>query len=107
MLGSVVCTIVPSQCGETFSLVAAESMALGTPVVASKIGGLADLIKQSRGGLLFEPKDFDGAVKAVTRLLGSLSEAEQIGKVGKRFVFKHLSLKQGTEKLQNIYERVI
>ena len=34
LLGSVVCTIVPSQCGETFSLVAAESMALGTPVVA-------------------------------------------------------------------------
>ena len=107
LLGSVVCTIVPSQCGETFSLVAAESMALGTPVVASKIGGLADLIKQSRGGLLFEPKDFDGAVKAVTRLLGSLSEAEQIGKVGKRYVFKHLSLKKGTKNLQDIYEKVI
>ena len=39
LLGSVVWATVPSQCGETFSLVVAESMALGTPVVASNTGG--------------------------------------------------------------------
>lgn len=107
LLGSVVCTIVPSQCGETFSLVAAESMALGTPVVASNVGGLAGLIKQSGGGLLFEPKDFDGAVKAVSRLLEFLYEAEKIGEIGKRYVSEHLSLKQSSKQLQKIYESVI
>lgn len=107
LLGSVVCTIVPSQCGETFSLVAAESMALGTPVVASNVGGLASLIKQSGGGLLFQPKDFDGAVKAVTKLLEFLDEAEQIGEIGKRYVSEHLSLKHRTKQLQKIYESVI
>jgi len=107
LLGSVVCTIVPSQCGETFSLVAAESMALGTPVVASNVGGLADLIKQSGGGLLFEPKDFDGAVEAVTKLLEFFPKAEQIGGIGKKYVLEHLSLKERTEQLQKIYESVI
>ena len=107
LLGSVVCSIVPSQCGETFSLVAAESMALGTPVVASNIGGLAGLIEQSGGGILFEPKDFEGAVEAVTRLLGSLSEAEKIGVIGREYVLEHLSLKQSTEKLQKIYDSVV
>ena len=49
ILSSVICTIVPSQCGEAFSLVAAESMVLGTPVIASELGGLGDLIKKSKG----------------------------------------------------------
>ncbi len=107
ILGSVGCTIVPSQCGETFSLVAAESMALGTPVVAANIGGLGSLIRNSGGGILFEAKDFYGAVEAVNWVLGSPSEAEKIGEIGKRFVFEQLSLVNSTKKLEKIYERVV
>ena len=65
------------------------------------------MIKQSGGGLLFEPKDFDGAVKAVSRLLEFLYEAKKIGEIGKRYVSEHLSLKQSSKQLQKIYESVI
>jgi glycosyltransferase involved in cell wall biosynthesis len=47
--------VVPSVWFETFGLVAAEAMALGIPVIASRIGALAELIEHGFDGLLFEP----------------------------------------------------
>ena len=44
ILGLSKCVIIPSQCGEAFSLVAAEALALGVPIVGSNVGGLGELI---------------------------------------------------------------
>ena len=56
--------VVPSVWFETFGLVAAEAMALGIPVIASRIGALAELIEHGVDGLLFEPGNrFDLAEK--------------------------------------------
>ena len=49
--------VVPSRCYETFGVAAAESMNLGIPVIASRIGALAELIGDGVSGLLFEPGD--------------------------------------------------
>lgn len=49
--------VVPSVWFETFGLVAAEAMATGIPVIASRIGALAELIEDGVDGLLFEPGD--------------------------------------------------
>jgi glycosyltransferase involved in cell wall biosynthesis len=40
---------------ETFSLACAEAMAHGIPVLASRIGGLPEVVNDSENGLLFEP----------------------------------------------------
>jgi glycosyltransferase involved in cell wall biosynthesis len=46
--------VVPSLCYETFQLVVAEAMAHGTPVVARRIGAVAELVEEAGGGLLFD-----------------------------------------------------
>ncbi|MDA2979590.1 MAG: glycosyltransferase [Actinomycetota bacterium] len=59
--------IVPSL-SESFGLVAAEAQACGTPVVASKTGGLAYVVASSDSGLLVDPNDpaaFATAIKAI------------------------------------------
>lgn len=49
--------VVPSRCYETFGVAAAEAMNLGIPVIASRIGALAEMIGDGVSGLLFEPGD--------------------------------------------------
>ena len=47
--------ILPSLCYESFPLVIMEAYACGKPVVASRIGALAELVEDGKTGLLFEP----------------------------------------------------
>lgn len=47
--------IFPSTWFETFGMTVAEAMAAGTPVLASDIGGISDLVDDGRTGLLFSP----------------------------------------------------
>jgi glycosyltransferase involved in cell wall biosynthesis len=49
-----IAVLVPSLCYETFGLIAAEAFAHGTPVIARRIGALAEIIEQSGGGRLFD-----------------------------------------------------
>lgn len=49
-----IAVLVPSLCYETFGLTAAEAFAYGTPVIARRIGALAEIVNQGGGGRLFD-----------------------------------------------------
>ena len=49
--------VVPSVCFETFGLVVVEAFAHGLPVIASRIGSLAELVEHGQTGLLFNAGD--------------------------------------------------
>jgi glycosyltransferase involved in cell wall biosynthesis len=53
-MGAAAITVFPSEWYETFGRVAIESFAKGTPVIASRIGALAEVVNDQRTGLLFE-----------------------------------------------------
>jgi glycosyltransferase involved in cell wall biosynthesis len=59
LVGRATCVIVPSIWYETFGLVVIEAFARGTPVIASKLGALTELVKHGRTGLHFTPGDAD------------------------------------------------
>jgi N-acetyl-alpha-D-glucosaminyl L-malate synthase BshA len=54
---------------ESFGLAALEAMACGTPVVASNVGGLPEVIEDGRSGFLHMPEDVDGMAASAIRLL--------------------------------------
>jgi len=54
IVAEALCMVVPSEWYENFPISVVESMSLGTPVVASKIGGLPDMIEHGVNGMLFE-----------------------------------------------------
>ena len=60
-------TILPTY-EETFGLVIAESMIVGTPVIGSKAGGVPEIIKDGDNGYLFEPKNVDSLEKKILNL---------------------------------------
>ena len=55
LLGEAACLVMPSIWYETFGRTIIEAYAKGTPVVASRLGAMAELVEDGRTGLLFEP----------------------------------------------------
>jgi len=61
-------TVVPSR-AEAFGLVSVESLACGTPVVASATGGLRDIIRDGVDGVLVDPDDPHALAAAIRRCI--------------------------------------
>ncbi len=66
--------VVPSRSGETFGLAAAEAMAAGLPVVASRVGALPELVEDAG---LVAPGDPAALAAAIARLRGDAAAGER------------------------------
>ena len=66
--------VVPSRSAETFGLAAAEAMAAGLPVAASRVGALPELVGEEG---LVAPGDVGALAEAVTRLAGDAPVGER------------------------------
>ncbi len=71
-------TIVPSR-DEAFGYAAIESMAVGTPVIASRVGGLAEVVRDGVDGYLVPPEDFESLASKIKLLLGNAELREKMG----------------------------
>jgi len=58
----------PAIYGEPFGLAIAEAMAAGRPVIASRVGGIPELIQHERTGLLVTPGDVEALARAIDTL---------------------------------------
>jgi len=70
--------VVPSLWPEVFGRVALEAMQTGRAVVASRTGGLPELVGEDNGRL-FEPGDTEGLARALSELLGRRPLLERLG----------------------------
>jgi glycosyltransferase involved in cell wall biosynthesis len=68
---------------ESFSLVAAEAMATGLPVVASQVGGIAELVVDGTTGVLVPADGHHDLVKAIVQLLGDRERRRAFGLAGR------------------------
>lgn len=88
---------------ETFGLAAAEAMAAGLPVVASDVGGLAELVDHGRTGLLVPPGDATALADAIDRLLDDRALAARLAAAGQAEVAARFG--RGVEAMAVVYER--
>jgi glycosyltransferase involved in cell wall biosynthesis len=72
--------IVPSICYEVFGLVLIEAFAEGTPVIARDLGGMSEVVEQSKGGVTF--RDHEGLVRAIDYLAGNAVARSRLGANG-------------------------
>ncbi len=78
IVGNAACLVFPSEWYETFGRVAIEAFAKGTPVVASNIGAIAELVEHQRNGLLFRPSDPADLAAKINWLLDRPQELKQM-----------------------------
>ncbi len=107
IISSSQCVVVPSICGETFSLVAVEALFCGIPVIGSKLGGLVELISKSGGGILVDPEHPEAFVDVIHKLMKHPSKMSQMGVLGKKYVQEKLVPEIITNELLQIYKEVI
>ena len=81
-------TVLPSYY-ESFGMVALEAMACGSPVVASRVGGLQTTVRHGVTGLLVPDHDPVSLAEAFTRLLGDADLRWRLGREGVRWAMQH------------------
>lgn len=78
LITEALCTVVPSEWYENFPLSVVESLALGTPVIASRVGGLPELIEHGHTGLLFPAGDVEGLAECLRWMSQNTSSAYEL-----------------------------
>jgi glycosyltransferase involved in cell wall biosynthesis len=78
--------VVPSEWYETFGLVIYEAFACARPVVASRIGGIPELVADKTRGRLFEPGNVDSLVATMESLLADPARQYEMGEQALKFV---------------------
>lgn len=92
----------PSAGEETFGLVPLEAMAAGRPVVATRIGGLGEVVEAGVSGFLVEPGSSDELAEALALLLGDPGLRGRMGEAGRQIAaerFGAASMRRGLDEI--------
>ena len=106
IMNSLDVLVVPSLM-EPFGRVAIEAMAAKTPVVASAVGGLTDIIRDGYNGLLVPPTNSNAIAGAVIRLLTDNQLYASIIKNGRSVIEKKYTVQIQIKKIEKLYDNLI
>jgi glycosyltransferase involved in cell wall biosynthesis len=84
-----------------------EAMACGTAVVASDVGGIADIVHPGQTGVLVPPGDADALAASLRHLAQDRASREALGNNARRYCTEHLSLDCEAQKYVALYERLL
>jgi glycosyltransferase involved in cell wall biosynthesis len=76
--------VVPSGCYENFPMCIAEAFACGTPVVCSRLGALAELVRDGRTGLHFAAGDHEDLAQKLEWAFGNSDDLAEMGRAARR-----------------------
>ena len=92
---------------ESFGLGALEAMACGVPVLASRAGGLPEVVDDGETGLLFEPHDVDGFAAASLELLRDDARRQTMGAAARERAINLFSPDIVVPRYEDYYRRVL
>ena len=96
--------VVPSR-WEGFGLVAVEAMRAAKPVIASRVGGLPEVVEEGRTGLLFSPGDAEALVDAIAK--PSRAEWNRMGQRGRARFLDHFTADRTVAGLMDVYRQCL
>ena len=92
---------------ESFGVAALESGAAGRPVIASRVGGVPEVVLNGRTGLLVPPNDVDALATAITTLAAEVATRHAMGQAAYEYVRDNYSWNKSLDQMTTLYERLI
>lgn len=97
-------SICPSECYENCSMSVVESLSLGTPVIASDLGGTKELVDNEKNGLIFEAGNRDSLKSAIKKLYNNSELTEKMR--AECINNSSYTVEKYTERLLEIYSKL-
>jgi glycogen synthase len=104
LLDAASLVVVPSRWNEPFGLVALEAALMARPVVAARVGGLAEAVEHGKTGLLVEPEDFAALADAMLYVLENDEVADQMGATARERARERFSWSRCVDEYESLYE---
>jgi glycosyltransferase involved in cell wall biosynthesis len=98
--------VMPSL-SESFGVAVLEAAACGRPSIASRVGGVPEVLRDGETGLLVSPGDPTALAEAILRLSGDLERCRQMGQAGRNLVVANFEWKVSLDQMHDLYERLI
>lgn len=95
---------VQPSLSEAFSQVIMEALGVGLPVIATKVGGVAEVIENGVNGVLIEPGDASRIAHEVIRLAHDAKLRRRMGKAGREKVAESFTAEQMVERQAALYK---
>jgi glycosyltransferase involved in cell wall biosynthesis len=89
---------------EGLPIVLMEAMAVGTPVIASRVAGIPELVEDGRSGLLFTPSDWDELASCMRRLIEDGDLRTGLAQQGQITVEKEFDIRRSAERMLTLFE---
>lgn len=87
--------------------VALEAMASGTPVVATRVGGLPELVRSGENGVLVDEKDVEQLAAAITALARNRDLRTRLGQAGRAEILHERRWEAVADRFVDVFERVV
>jgi N-acetyl-alpha-D-glucosaminyl L-malate synthase BshA len=98
--------IMPSEL-EAFGLAALEAMACRVPAIATRVGGIPELINDGENGLLYEVGDVDAMAKGAIALLSDPAKPETMAAAARKTAQEHFCASRIIPQYEAYYERIV
>jgi len=97
--------ILPSV-AEAFGLVLAEALYLGTPVVATNVGGIPEIVSDGLDGILIPPADSGALADAIVELLGNGERRQRMAGAGRQKILTKFGFEEMVRSYEMLYARL-
>lgn len=101
------CLVMPSIWYENFPRTLVEAFACGLPVIASRLGAMAELVEDGVTGLLFEPGSADGLAECIRWAIANPARMREMGGNARKVFEARYSAEENYRMLTAIYEDAI
>jgi glycosyltransferase involved in cell wall biosynthesis len=107
LMGTAKCLIFPSEWYETFGRVAIEAYSRGTPVIAARLGAIAEIVEDGRTGFHFQPGKAEDLARVIDLVQTSTSQLASMRlEVRREYELKYTA-DRNYEQMMSIYERAL
>jgi len=92
---------------DAFGVAALEAQAMEVPVVATRVGGIPEVVEDGMTGVLVEPRNVEQLAQAIIGLLEDPDLRMEMGRKGREYVLAHYQWKENAAEMEEIYVDVV